>query len=293
MATVTLTANTDYSALSLANDDTIDCAGYILTLDIQPTHTGIQVTSPGTAGTVVFDDAWVIPTWDFFVGTSGSGGMIGTLPEGAEIGSITGGTSTNSRGIETNNGTVGVVTGGSATGSHGITTNNGIVGTSNGSTAANANGVTTNYNYVGTARGGISNSMGVSTNRGFVGHAIGGSGGSARGVNSNNGTVVLAEGGEDSTTPGIDINSGICLRIVDTDANSVSTWYGRYCFVEGPHINGVIPDNIKTIYSLGTLSGGATIAGDATVIEMELAGGGGGGSGPSRPRQGNLLGRSF
>lgn len=218
MATVTLIANTNYSALTLANDDTIDCAGFVLTLNIQPTHTGIQVTSPGTAGTVVFSGAWLLPTWDFFAGANGFGGMIGTLPTGATIKSITGGSASNGTGIATNNGTV---------------------------TTAN-----------------------------------GGTFGSGLGVGTNNGTVTLALGGSGGVANhGVSTNNGLCLRLTDGTGRGVSIWRGSQCFVEGPYIAGVIPTNIKTIYSLGALSGSATIAGDATVVTLSE----GGGSRPSNP----------
>jgi hypothetical protein len=227
MATITLTANTNVSALTLASDDTIDLAGFVLTFDVQPTATGIQVTSPGTNGTCVFPVACVIPTWDFFAGATGSAGMIQTLPANCEIGSITGGPIANNRGIANNNGTVGVSNGGADSTAHGVATNNGTIGAANG-----------------------------------------GSGAFATGASTNNGTIHRANGGSFSTAHGVRFNNGLCLRLTDNVGRGVSDWNGGTCFVEGPFIDGVIPSNLKTIYSLGPLSENATIAGDATVITL-------------------------
>jgi hypothetical protein len=281
MATVTLIANTNYSALTLANDDTIDCAGFVLTLNIQPTHTGIQVTSPGTAGTVVFSGAWLLPTWDFFAGANGFGGMIGTLPTGATIKSITGGSASNGTGIATNNGTVTTAIGGSGTSANGIVTNNGTVTTARGGAVTSGAGVSTNNGTVTLAIGGTTaSSTGIATNNGTVTTANGGTFGSGLGVGTNNGTVTLALGGSGGVANhGVSTNNGLCLRLTDGTGRGVSIWRGSQCFVEGPYIAGVIPTNIKTIYSLGALSGSATIAGDATVVTLSE----GGGSRPSNP----------
>src|SRR6056297_714163 len=91
MATVTLTADEDWSSISgsVASSDTIDLDGFELTFDAQPSQTGVQVTSPGTGGTCVFSVAVVIPTWDFFAGTAR---MITTLPVDCEIGIAKAGT---------------------------------------------------------------------------------------------------------------------------------------------------------------------------------------------------------
>jgi len=43
MAIITLTADTDYSTLTVANGDTIDVNGFTLTFDVAPTETGVQV----------------------------------------------------------------------------------------------------------------------------------------------------------------------------------------------------------------------------------------------------------
>jgi hypothetical protein len=309
MATITLTANTDVSALSLANDDTIDLAGFVLTFDVQPTVTGIQVTTPGTNGTCVFPVACVIPTWDFFGGSNTLPGMIDTLPANCEIGTITGGAGANSRGVSTNDGIIGSAFAGSGLQSHAVLTNNGTVTSVVGGLGSNANGIITNNGTVTTSEGGAvgrgintnngtvttANGSATSTaeginlnngtvhtsnaggstgcngtleNRGIVYVSNGGAFGNANGVVTNNGTVLVANGGTISTARGVATNNGLCLRLTDNTGPGVFAWRGAACFVEGPFIDGIIPDNLKTIYSLGPLSESATIAGDATVITL-------------------------
>ena len=63
MATITLAANTTYSALTIADDDVIDLAGYLLTVNAQPGETGISITSPGTAGSVTLSGGYDLSTW--------------------------------------------------------------------------------------------------------------------------------------------------------------------------------------------------------------------------------------
>jgi hypothetical protein len=340
MATITLTGDTNYSALSVANGDTIDCAGFVLTLDVQPTETGVQVTSPGTNGRVVFSDGWNLSTWDFFAGASTTAGMISTLPSGATIKSMTAGASTNAYGINTNNGTVISLTSGSGSAAVGILTNNGTVttatggsggggarcvftnsasgvittligGPSGGATGCNTNNgtigtatasgvaaVETNNGTITTATGGsasaangcntnsvgatiasviggsANNANGCNANNGTITTATGGSANGAHGVSSQNGTVLVSIGGSAATAHGINLGIGFVLRVTDNTGRGLASQRGSAIFVEGPHIAGVIPDNIKTIYSLGALSGSATIAGDATVITLSEGTGG-------------------
>ena len=292
MATITLAANTNVSALSLANDDTIDLAGFVLTFDVQPTVTGIQVTTPGTAGTCVFPVACVIPTWDFF---AGAGVLIATLPANCEIGNATGGSTTSARGISTNNGVVGTSQGGAgglshgvftnngtvdvavgsdSTGSHGVFTNNGIVNTANGGAAGSAVGVMINNRTVGTANGGTSgagSNNGVGTNNGAVTVANGGIGNNANGINTNNGTCVTANGGQSSLSRGIRFNNGVCLRAFDDVERAIFESSGDYKVVIGPDFRTTIVNpagNMTTIYSVGKLSDLATIPPEIEVVEL-------------------------
>jgi hypothetical protein len=269
MATITLAANTNVSALSLANDDTIDLAGFELTFDVQPAVTGIQVTTPGTAGTCVFPVACVIPTWDFFAGT---GTMIATLPVNCEIGSITAGSVVNARGISTNNGTVTTANGGSASITHGVNANNGTVTTANGGSAGNARGISTNNGTVTTANGGsASGANGVNTNSGTVTTVNGGSSSGADGVRTNNGTVTTANGGSASNADGIFTNNGTCLRGEDATGRAINISRGDFKLVIGPEFQTTISNpagDITTIYSIGPLSELATIPPEIEVVEL-------------------------
>jgi hypothetical protein len=272
MATITLTANTDVSALTLANDDTIDLAGFALTFDVQPTVTGVQVTSPGTAGTCVFPVACVIPTWDFFAGGTTTQIMIATLPANCEIGKAVGGElGTFCRCIGTNNGVVNISQGSIASGSLGIFQNNGLVRESRGGTGSNAGGIATNgisgivdLAISGTGGRGVNTNNGlikllqstgsiglnenngtveiaeaiasraISINNATVGIAKGGTGVQAWGVQRNNGTVGKVIGGSGTVAFGIEANNGICLRAEDGIRLAIANNRGDFKLVIGP-----------------------------------------------------------
>jgi len=290
MATITLAANTNVSALSLANDDTIDLAGFELTFDVEPTVTGIQVTTPGTAGTCVFPVACVIPTWDFLAGT---GAMIATLPANCEIGGVTGGSIANIFGVNINNGTVNTANAGDATGANGVRTNNGTVTTANGGSVGganavnlnngtvttanggsvgNANGINANNGTVTTANGGSAvNTRGINTNNGTVTTANGGSVNGANGINANNGTVGRANGGSNAGSIGVSINNGTCLRAFDNTGPAILTSRGDFKLVIGPEFQTTIDNpagDLTTIYSIGPLSELATIPAGVQVITL-------------------------
>jgi hypothetical protein len=253
MATITLTGNTNVSALSLANNDTIDLAGFVLTFNAQPAVTGIQVTTPGTAGTCVFSVTCVIPTWGFFAGTVA---LISSLPVGCSIGSATGGTGAFSRGVVTNEGEVGVATGGSGGNSQGVATNNAKVGVAIGGTGTNVSG--------------------VAINNGTIETATGAGGGGTHGVQSNNGTVVTANGGSSVSSRGVSANNGTVLRAFDSVGLAIDISRGDFKLVNGPDFQTTInnPNNdITTIYSIGPLSNLATVPVGATVIELSAGGG--------------------
>jgi len=241
VATITLTGATAYSAIvGLVDGDTIDCAGFALTLDIQPTHLNIAVVSPGTAGTVVISGAWTIPTWDF---TAGTATMIGTVPSGATLGAVTGGSGSNTFGVGTNNGTIsGDVTGGSGSGCHGVSANNGTIsGDVTGGSGSGSHGVSTNNGTIsgdvqsgpGNNRSGVSTNNGtisgnvigsvttgsttaVSINNGLIaGNIIGGTLSTAIALSNNNGTVSgNVTGGSATNAAGININNGVVTGLV-------------------------------------------------------------------------------
>jgi hypothetical protein len=193
----------------------------------------------------------------------------GILTNNGTVENAIGGSGSNSSGVVTNNGHVATVTAGPV--GRGISTNNGTVGTANGSTASNANTIATNNGSIDTVNvmGGAGGSRSVvGGNNGFVHTANGGAVPNSNAIQNNNGTVFIANGGSISVSRGIGNNNGLCLRLTDDAGRGVANWNGSACFVEGPFIDGIIPNNIKTIYSLGPLSENATIAGDATVITL-------------------------
>jgi hypothetical protein len=270
MATITLTANTNVSALSLANDDTIDLAGFQLNFDVQPTATGIQVITPGAAGTCVFPVACAIPTWDFFTGTAAN--MIATLPANCEIKSISAGSVTNARGVSINNGIIGTANAGSGSTAIAVSTNNGTIGVANAGSGSTAIAVLVNSiaGFVGVANGGSAGvARGVSENSGRVGVANGGSNATAYGVWTNTGSIETANGGSVSGASGVLEQNGICLRAFDATAPAVGNTRGDLKFVIGPDFQSAINNpagTVKTIYSLGALA--ATIPAGATVITL-------------------------
>jgi hypothetical protein len=308
MATITLAANTNVSALTLANGDTINCNGFRLTIDVQPAQTNVNVISPGTNGTLAISGAWNLSTWDF---TAGTALMLDTLPAGVSVGTVTGGSSSNARVFNNNNGTINNLVHGSdnntgigtntaigtivnctgsatVTSGHGCSVNNGIIVNANGGQANNAKGVLSNNGTITNATGGghaTAGGVGFNNNRivncyaGTVGHgcetnnqliesSFGGQFANAHGCNVNNGTILQASGGASLTSFAIGTNNGLVLALTDSPGRAVSVWNGNTAFVFGPNVNGIVRNNIKTIYSLGALSGSATIASDATVITL-------------------------
>jgi fibronectin-binding autotransporter adhesin len=293
MATFTLTANSDYSAIkgSLANDDTIDCDGFRLTVDEQPALTGIAVTSPGTAGTMTVNDAYDMSTWSI---TAGTVQMIGTFPSGATLGSATGGSVNNSHAIGTNNGTVITATAGNSA-SRGVNTNNGTITNANASGAITGTAVLTNNGTITNATGGAgSTSFGCQTNNGTVTNATGGQAGSAAGVSANNGTVTNATGGSGANANGVTTNTGTVLSATggsnataygvatnlaivfaadDATGFGVNNSFSAIKVVDGPNYKSRIITSgtarpVTTVYSIGTLSNLASLDPGITVITV-------------------------
>jgi hypothetical protein len=167
MATITLAANTTYSALTIADDDVIDLAGYLLTVNGQPGETGISITSPGTAGTVTLSGGYDLSTWSM---TAGTGVLIAIIPSGTELGSLTGGSATSAYGCSTNNGTITTCTGGSGgTNASGCNTNRGTITTCTGGSATTAQGCYGNQGLITTAVGGTGTSaFGITHSYGYV-----------------------------------------------------------------------------------------------------------------------------
>jgi len=255
VATITLTGATAYSAIvGLVDGDTIDCAGFALTLDIQPTHSTISVVSPGTAGTVVFAGAWNIPTWSF---TCGGTSMIATLPIGATVGNVSGGATASTNCVTTNNGTIaGSVTGGSGSNAFAVNSNNGtitgnvtggsvgravntnagtITGGLTGGSGATAFAVNINSGTItGSVTGGsVVGAAGIQTNTGLIsGNVFGTSTAGVFSVTNNNGTITgNVTGGSAANCDAVSINSGtitgLCTGGTNSTANAVQNNYGN------------------------------------------------------------------
>jgi hypothetical protein len=271
MATITLTGNTTYSTLTVANGDTINLDGFALTIGAQPSETNITVNTPGKAGTVTISGGYDLSTWSF---TAGTAVLITTIPSGCTIGTLNGGAAA---GATTNNGSVTTVNGGTGTNIVGIGTNNGTVTNANGAAASGSIAVNINAGTITNATAGsAANAHGCSTNNGTITTATGGSASAAHGCSTNNATVISAAGGTNAAAYGISLNNGTCLKLDDNTGAAINTFRGTVFFCFGPDILGSIKAPITTIYSLGKMSTSATLPVGSTLIEMKegLTGGG-------------------
>jgi hypothetical protein len=274
MATFTLTANSNYSAIkgSLANNDTIDCDGFRLTVDEAPALTGIAVTSPGTAGRMTVNGAYDMSTWSITAGTAAL--IDGTFPSGATLGSATGGTATGAHGINSNAGTVTTANPGSGTNAFGV--NNNTTGTVTNAVGGSANAaINQNTGTVVNSTGGSTNgAQGVSTNNGTVENSTGGSAGGAHGVANNNGTVLSATGGSAVNANGVLTNNAIVFAADDATGNGVRDSFSAIKVVDGPNYKSRIitlttrNSPVTTVYSIGTLSNLADLDPGITVITV-------------------------
>jgi len=280
----TLTGNTTYSAIaaSIEDDDTIDLAGWELDIDTVPTETGITVQTPGQAGTVVFSVVATcdLSTWDFAAGT---GTLITTLPEHVTVGTVTGGTASNARGVQTAFGAIGTATGGSASGAYGVTNNlgSGAVTTAVAGTALSAHGVNANSAAVANASGGgIANSHAVHINQHTVTTATAGSTADSHGVKTNYGTVVSAVGGVTSGASAVCDSYGDVLAFTDSTQRAVENWHGDFKTINGPSANGEIVQGgnngpMTTIYSIGDAHANLVVPAGVTITTLKGSGGGG------------------
>ncbi|WP_417744837.1 hypothetical protein [Rosistilla oblonga] len=283
MATHTLVANTNVSALSLANGDTIDLAGYKLTFDVDPAATDVTVETPGTAGTVEFSVDCDLSTWDFIAGTTT---LISVVPSGVSIGTVSGGTAAAAHGCGTNNGTIGTVNASDVSNARGCNVNNGTIGTVNGGSGGNSRGCGTNNGEIGTVNGGSgSDARGCADNNGTIGTVNGGSVAAAYGCSNNNGTIGTVNGG--TAAQGVQTNNGTILNIRDSDyADAVRVYSGSVLFTNGPTLATTLPSTITTLYHLGPLTDSAVIPETTTTIELSEGSGGGGAGGIAVSRAG-------
>ena len=306
MATYTLTQNEDWSDIkaSISSDDDVALAGYTLTLDEEPTLTGIDVTTAGTAGAVVISGAYDLSTWSF---TAGTDSLIAEVPEGCEVGTITAGTATNAHGCDENNGTINeAVSGtgssssgclanygtivacnaGSAGGSYSCRDNYGTITTSNGGSSAGCHGNYRNYGTITTCNGGSgSNGFGCFYNYSTITTCNGGSVILGHGCRYNYGIIATCNGGSASGADGCNVSYGQVLAAQDSTGDAVGEFRGSIKFVDGPNFEIAIVcdgdyDPLQTLYVLngtfaGTLPSSPDPGYDAEVVELFPIGGGG------------------
>jgi len=209
----TLSADAAWSSIkeSISNGDEIDLSGFQLTIDEEPTHTGIDVVSPGTAGTVVIDGAYDMSTWSFTGGTAAA--LMASVPTGCSIDALTGGEGTSDVGATNIYGHVEMLSGGSGTYCYG---SNAIrAGATIGTCVGGPSG--SNYSY------------GCVNNYGYIALAQGGDGTGSRAIYSNYGYVALGEGSD--TSPGsYAISSNFChvsLARGGASSQAISINYGQ------------------------------------------------------------------
>lgn len=264
MADVTLGANANYSALTVANGDRILLAGHTLTLDVNPTQTGVEVNNQASGGTMVFGglSSYTLTGWIF---RPGSAQLIATIPATA---TITNGVfyglasyAGTANAVDTNAGTLanctingaatssgqgetirlnsGTINGGSLIGiargalndNTGTINNAAIHGSA---TASFGIGVATNDGTIngGTiTAGSFSSTYGVNTNNGTINNAVitGGSASAANGVDQNNGNIknCTLVGGTAAAAYGVDVNTGSLVGVTITGGSAVGA-FGVY-----------------------------------------------------------------
>ncbi len=277
MATVTLAADTDYSALTVADGDTIELAGYTLAMDAVPTEINVIVQTVGTAGkmTLLGSTDYPLTGWTM---TAGSSFLIATVPIGTTLGgSLFSGTVAGAYGCSNNYGTIISITSGATYAVYGCNLNYGTITTCTAGTAGRAYGCNANLGTITTCTAGsVSQAYGCHSNYGTITTCTGGTTNGAYGCNRNYGTITTCTAGTTYGAYGCAINYGIILNITDGATIAVLRWDGSITFMFGPGVQGIVPANITTLYVLGALSGSATIDAGTTVTELSAAGGGGG-----------------
>jgi len=315
VAVITLVANTDYSALSVADGDTIALSTFTLNLDAIPAQINVIVSTASTGKmTLLSATNYPLTGWTM---TAGTGALIASVPVGTTLGgTLIGGSAgsafgctTNSGtithckggafngavGVSTNNGTITTAAGGTVNGGHGCSFNNGTITNANaGFTSIVTHGCTTNNAsglIVNATGGGTNFSQGCVTNNGTITNCTGGSFNNAFGVSTNNGTITNCTGGSGvqgcninngtvitaiaTAVNSISTNNGVVLNITNAAAIAVNTWNGSRAFCIGDGVRGTIPSNITTLYVQGALHASAIVSGSTTVIVLS--------SGTARP----------
>ena len=255
MATITMVASVNYSTLGAVNNDIINLNGYTLTIATQPAETGISIITPAKAGRVVIWGGYDLSTWSMTAGTTN---LITTIPAGCVIGELVGGSGGVTYGCATNNGTITSCVGGSGFGSSSCQLNKGMITTCVGGSASWASGCDTN-------NGTITTSTGSPVTNAF-------------GCRINNATITTCTGGSVSGAHGCYDNYATILAAFDDVERAINISYGDFKLVIGPDFQTTISNpsgDITTIYSIGELSGLATIPVGVTVITLSMGAGGG------------------
>ena len=258
MSTITLTENTTYSTLMILDDDVIDLAGYLLTIDSEPGETGISITSPGTAGTVTLSGGYDLSSWSM---TAGTVPLVVTIPAGTVLGSVTAGSGTNAYGCTNNYGTITTCTGGSGANAYGCQTNysGGIITTCLAGTGSNARGCYNNYSgaIITTATGGSGATTACATNwsGGVITTCTGGTNANASGCNNNSGTITNCTGGSGTNAHGCNANLGTgkittCTGGTNTNASGCNSNYGTITLCTGGSGTGSTTNGCNFNYAL-------------------------------------------
>jgi len=291
MAIITLIANTNYSALTVADGDTIRLAGFALTFDVNPSQTGVTVEAPSTNGTIVIGapNTYDFTGWSFLAGNQV---LLATLASGKTVGGSWRAGAANTRAITTNNGVInGNVQGGTGVNAYGVQTNNGTInGNVIASSGQSSNGVFTNAGTInGNVTGGsTSGAAGIDANNGLIsGNVTGGSAFACHGVRVNNGPIIGdLTGGSINTANGISINYGIIDgAIINSTGTAIGT-YPAVFFCRGNLLQTTISSTVQRLYSFGSINPLATNNAVSTTILSE----GGGSSRPVNPFTQQVIG---
>lgn len=243
MATVTLIANTNYSALTVGSGDTIALAGFALTLDVgAPTASNVIVTAVGNAGTVLIGapSTFALTGWTLRGGTAAlvaNNTVAGKTISGCTfVGSTTSGTST----INEN---AGVLVGCTI-----------VPGT-----VSNANGIDVNTGLlVGCILTGPPTGLSgaVNTNRGTMRDCVITGGVTQFAVRNNIGTIV-------SVDPAATITDA-AQRAIGVFGNSATM------VLRSANLRGALPAGLSTLYRIGgaTYGTGGSIAGTPTIVDL-------------------------
>ncbi len=274
MATITLVGNTNYSALTVADGDTIALAGFALTFDVNPSQVNVIVQSPGSNGTIVIGapNTYTFSGWTF---TAGNATLLTTLASGKTVGGTWIGGAANTRAIATNSGTInGDVRGGSGVNSYGVNINSGTI---NGNVRAqngdSAFGVATNNGTInGNVTGGsVSNGRGISSNNGLInGNVTGGSAFGTHGIGTHNGSICGdVTGGSVSTANGISTCYGIVDGAIINGTGAAIGTFPPVFFARGNLLQTTVPSTVQKFYSFGIVNPAATNNAVSTTVLSE------------------------